>query len=118
GDAEPLVDLGPPLVVDPGHHVVDPEGLARHPGGDDVGIVAAADGHEGGGGGDAGLFQYASVEADPGHPPTAESRAQPAERLRVPIDDGDGMAVVLQDVRQGGPHPATAHDHYMHAPPP
>src|SRR6478609_6934449 len=46
GDAEPLVDLGPARVVDPGHHVVDAERLAGHPGRDDVGVVAAADGGE------------------------------------------------------------------------
>ena len=43
GDAQPLVDLGAARVVDPGHDVVDAERLAGHPGGDDVGVVAAAD---------------------------------------------------------------------------
>ena len=43
GDAEPLVDLGPAGVVDPGHDVLDAERLAGDPRGDDVGVVAAAD---------------------------------------------------------------------------
>ena len=47
GDAEPLVDLGAARVVDAGHDVLDAERLAGHPGGDDVGVVAAGDRGEG-----------------------------------------------------------------------
>ena len=43
GDAEPLVDLGAPGVVDPGHDLLDAEGLAGDARGDDVGVVAAGD---------------------------------------------------------------------------
>ena len=53
-DAEPLVDLGPLGVVDAGDHVRDAERLPGHPGGDDVGVVAAADRREGAGPLDAG----------------------------------------------------------------
>ena len=42
-DAEPLVDLGALGVVDAGDDVLDAELLAGHPGGDDVGVVAAED---------------------------------------------------------------------------
>ena len=40
-DAEALVDLGPPRVVDAGDDVRDLVGLAGDPGGEDVGVVAA-----------------------------------------------------------------------------
>ena len=62
-DAEPLVDLGAAGVVDPGDDLLDAEGLARDPRGDDVGVVAAGDGGEGVGAADAGLLQDRLVEA-------------------------------------------------------
>ena len=54
-DAQPLVHLGPLLVVDPGHHPLDAERLPGQPGGDDVRVVAAGHGREGVGPLDAGL---------------------------------------------------------------
>ena len=45
GDAEALVDLGPPGVVDPGHHVGDAVVLPGDPGRQDVRVVSA--GHRG-----------------------------------------------------------------------
>ncbi len=43
-------------------------------------------------------LQHVAVETDAGHPAAAESGAQPAEGLRVAIDDGHGVAVVFEDV--------------------
>src|SRR5690606_13298198 len=116
-DAEPLVDLGPAGVVDAGHDVVDAERLTCHARGDDVGVVTVGHGDVRGGRLDAGLHQHVAVEADTGHPQAAELGAQAAERLRIPIDDRDRVAVVLEDVGEGGTHATTSHDHNMHTPP-
>ena len=62
--------------------------------------------------------QRVAVEADAGDPPAFEVGAEPAERVRVAVDDGDGVALGLQDVGEGGADPATAHDHEVHVLPP
>jgi hypothetical protein len=114
GDAEPLVDLGTSRVVDPGHHVVDAEGLAGHPGGQDVGVVAAADGGERLRLLDPGLAQGVPVEADAGDPATGERGTQPPERRLVRVDHRHRVPLALQDQRQSRPHPAAAHDDEVH----
>src|SRR5690606_2142210 len=88
-DPQPLVDLGPAGVVDTGDHVVDAEHLPRHPRGDDVGVVAAADGDEGGGRLDARLDENVAVEPYAGDPASLEARAEPAKGLWAPVDAGD-----------------------------
>ncbi len=90
-DAEPLVDLGPLRVVDAGDDVLDAEGLAGDPRGDDVGVVAAADRGERVGLLDAGLDQGLAVEADARSPAGRGSLAEAAEGERVLVDDGDGV---------------------------
>ena len=55
GDPEPLVDLGPPRVLDPGDHPLDAVVLPADPGGEDVRVVAARDRGQGSGSFDAGL---------------------------------------------------------------
>ena len=42
-------------------------------------------------------------------------RAQPAERVGVAVDDGDGVAAVLEAAGQRRADPAAAHDHDVHA---
>src|SRR5690606_18187797 len=117
-DPQPLVDLGPAGVVDTGDHVVDAEHLPRHPRGDDVGVVAAADGDEGGGRLDARLDEHVPVEPDAGDPASLEAGAEPAKGLWVPVDDGDRMSVVFENVGEGRADPPASHDHYVHRPPP
>src|SRR4051812_428811 len=114
GDAEPLVDLGPARVVDPGHHVVDAERLAGHPGRDDVGVVAAADGGERLRLLDPGLAQGVPVEADAGDAATGEPGTQPPEGRLVRVDHRHRVPLALQDQRQSRPHPAAAHDDEVH----
>ena len=79
GDAEALVDDRPAGVVDAGHDPLDAEGLAGHPGGEDVGVVAVGDGGDGGGLADAGLLEPVAVEPDPDDLPAAEPLVEPAE---------------------------------------
>ena len=45
---------------------------------------------------DARLEQGVPVEADARHPPPLERGAEPAERVGVLVDDGDGVAAVLE----------------------
>ena len=89
GDAQPLVDLGAARVVDPGHHVVDAERLAGHPGGDDVGVVAAADRGEG-----LGRARC--------RPPRARSRSKPMPVTLPPAKLGPEPA---EGVRAGRSRP-------------
>src|SRR6202042_612873 len=114
GDAEPLVDLGPARVVDPRGYPVHAERLAGHPGGDDVGVVTAADRGEGVRALDARLDKHGPVKAHAGNTIALERRAKPAECLRVPVDDRDGVVPVLQDVSKRRPDPSAAHDHDVH----
>jgi hypothetical protein len=39
---------------------------------------------------------------------------QALERGRLAVDDGNGVPLVDQVVRERRPHPAAPHDHYMH----
>ncbi len=115
GDAQALVDLGAARVVDPGRDVLDAEHLPGHPGGDDVGVVAAADRGEGARLLDAGLAQGVLVEADTGHPPTGEAGAQTSEGRRVLVDDGDRVTSLFEGLRESGAHSPAAHDYDVHA---
>ena len=110
----PLVDLGPLGVVDAGDDVLDAEGLAGHPGADDVGVVAAADRGEGAGGVDAGVEQRLPVEAEAGHLAAGEVRAEPAEGLGVLVDDRDAVPDLLQPAGDGGADAAAAHHDHVH----
>jgi hypothetical protein len=114
GDAEALVDLCAVRVVDPGHHVVDPEGLPGDARREDVRVVAVRDGREAVGVVDPGLPQHVAVEAQPGHLGPGEVGVEPAERVRVLVDHRDGVAVVLQRLGEGRAGPAAAHDHEVH----
>ena len=90
------------------------EGLAGHPGGDDVGVVAAAAGREGLRVGDPGLDQGVAVEADPHDGAAAEVGGELAERLGVHVDDSDRMALPVHGLRERGPDSAAAEDHDVH----
>ena len=114
GDAQPLVHLGASGVVDAGHHVVHVEGLAHHPGGEDVGVVAVGDSCECLGPVDPGLGEHLAVEADALDGLTVEVGTQPPESLDGVVDDGDGVTALLQAPGQGGAHTAAAHDHDVH----
>src|SRR5688500_18962984 len=82
------------------------EGLAGRPGRDDVGVVAAGHGREGLGAPDAGLLEDGLVEAVPGHLVAVERGTQPAEGVRLAVDDGDGVVPVLEAAREGRADPA------------
>ena len=94
--------------------MLDAEGLAGHPGADDVGVVAAADRGEGAGGVDAGVEQGLPVEAEAGHLAAGELRAQPAEGLGVLVDDRDAVADLLQPAGDGGADASAAHHDHVH----
>src|SRR5690606_37088752 len=114
GDAEPLEHLGATGVVDPGHHLLQPECLARHARGDDVGVVAAGDRGERPGALDARLGEHPAVEPHPGDLLAVEVRAEAAEGGRVGVDHGDRVVAVLQGAGEGGADAAAAHDHDVH----
>ena len=92
-DAEPLVDLGPAGVVDPGDDVVDAERLAGHPRGEDVGVVAAGDRGEG-----VGLARsrprrrISRSKPTPVTVPPVKLGPEPAEGVGLLVDDGDRVA--------------------------
>ena len=79
GDAQALVDLRAPRVVDAGDDLLDAVGLARDAGGEDVAVVAAADGREGLGARDARGLEGLAVEADAGDGLAGELGAELAE---------------------------------------
>ena len=115
GDAEPLVDLGPFGVVDPGHHAADAERLPGQPGRDDVGVVAAGDGGE-----RVGPLDPGRDRAPRGRSPCrsrsvpVKSRAEPPEGVGVRVDDRHRVAARLQAVGQRRADPAASHDHDVH----
>ena len=113
-DAEPLVDLGAAGVVDPGHDLLDAEGLAGDPRGDDVGVVTAGHGRERVRPADAGLLQHRLVEAVAGHPVAVEARPEPAEGVGLAVDDRHRVVPVLEAACEGRADPAAAHDHDVH----
>jgi hypothetical protein len=111
GDAQPLVNLGAAGIVDAGHDVRHVECLARHPGRQDIGVVAAGHRRKGIGVCNACLLQGVAVKADAGDFPAGEARAEAAEGAVVLVDDGHRVAGILERVRQGGPDASTTHDH-------
>src|SRR5664279_2379037 len=58
------------------------------------------------------------VEPDPGDLLTVEVVAEPPERLRLAVDDGNRVPVQFQAVGQGRPDPSATHDHNVHGRPP
>src|ERR1039457_6931008 len=90
------------------------ERFTGHPGGDHVGVVAAADGGERVSFLDPGLHQDMLVETDPADLPALERGTQFAERIPVLVDDRDRMALVLKDVRECGSDSPASHDHDVH----
>src|SRR4028119_354388 len=79
-----------------------------------VGVVAPAHRGEGAGGVDPGVEEDLPVEARAGHLPAGELRAQPAERLRVLVDDRDAVAAALQPAGDLRADTAAAHDDHVH----
>ena len=111
-DAEPLVDHRAARVVDARHDAVDLEGLAcdacRH----DVGVVAARDRRHRAGVADAGLLERVAVEAEADDAIAAEALRQPAERVLLLVDDGDGVPEPLERPGElAADPPASDHDH-------
>ena len=103
---EALVDRRPPRVVDPGHDVLDAEGLAGDPGDEDVGVVAVGDRRQRRRLLDAGLDQPVAVEADAVDGLAGEVRTEPGERLGPPVDDGHGVPAVDEGVAERRRRPA------------
>ena len=114
GDAQPQVDLGPPGVVDPGHHVGDLVGLPGDAGGEDVGVVAAGHGGQGVGLAGPGPVEVVAVEARSDHVVPGQSGGQAAEGLGVPVDDGHRVALLGQPHGQARPDPTASHDDDVH----
>ena len=115
GMPEPLVDLGPPGVVDAGHHVGDLVGLPGDAHGQDVGVVPAGDGGQRAGLVRPGLLEVVAVEPrahDAGAVPVLEAPEGP----RRPVQDGHRVALLAQQDGQARAHPATADDDDVHGP--
>ena len=114
GMPEALVDLGAARVVDAGDDVLDAEGLAGHPGGEDVGVVAAADRGEGVRALDPGLDEVVAVEADAGDGRAGEVGVQLAEARALLVDHRHGVTGLVQGVGERRPHAAAPHDDDVH----
>src|SRR4029077_3044714 len=67
---------------------------------------------------DARLREHGPVEADPGDAVALERGAEPAERLRVPVDDRDRIVPVLEYVGERRSDSTAAHDYDVHDRPP
>src|SRR5712692_3024653 len=114
GDAEPLVYLGAAGVVNPGNDPGHVERLTGDACRDHVRVVPAADGRERVGTLDARLDEHIAVEADAGDLAALEAWPQLAECLRILVNDGNRMPLVLENVGDGRPDPPAAHDHDVH----
>ena len=114
GDVQPLVDLGPAWVVDPGDHLGDVEVLPGHPSGHDVRVVAVGHGDERVRLLDARVLQDVPVEPDADDGPGVEPRGQAVERLPALVDDGHRVSGLGQLDGQLGADPAASHDHEVH----
>jgi hypothetical protein len=90
------------------------EGLAGHPGRDHVRIVSAADGRESVGALDACLDENLAVEAGAGDLAALEAGPKLAEGLRILVNDGNRVPLVLQNVGDSGSNPPASHDHDVH----
>ena len=55
-----------------------------------------------------------AVEADPDHLLAAEALVQAAERHRILVDHGHGVALILDDAGEPRADTAAAHDDHMH----
>ena len=114
-DAQALVDRGALGVVDAGHDLGDAEGLAGHPRGDDVRVVARGDRRERLGPVDARGGQHLAVEAGAHDLLAVEVAAEAAERLGVAVDHGHVVAEPLERQGEGRPHAPAAHHDDVHA---
>ena len=64
---------------------------------------------------DARLREGVAVEAEARDLVAAEVGVEPPERLGVLVDDGDGVAVVLEALGERRADAAAAHDHEVHS---
>src|SRR5262249_40526396 len=113
GDAEALVDDGPPRVVDPGDDTLDAERLVRDAGAQDVRVVAARHRREGAGIVDAGLGEDVLVEPETGDGLATEGPEAP-ELVGALVDDGDRVAGLLEADGELAPDPPAAHYDDVH----
>src|SRR5690349_10593784 len=113
-DAQPLVHLGPLGVVDARDDSFDAKRLSRHPGRDDVGVVARGHRGERVGPFDAGVDEHVAVEAHAGDRVAGELAAEAAERVRVDVDHGNRMSAMLEALREGRADPPAPHDDHVH----
>ena len=114
GDAEALVDLGPPGVVDAGHHAVDAVVLRGDACRQDVRVVTARDRGQRSGLLGAGPVEVVAVEArahDRGPGPVGGEATERAWHL---VDDGHRVALLDQADGEPRSHPATPDDDDVH----
>src|SRR6266540_2655060 len=117
GDVQPLVDLRPPGVVDPGDHRGHVVVLPRHPGRQDVRVVPGGDRDERVGVLDAGFLEVLAIEPDAHEPLGIEPRRQAVQRLPPLVDDRDlvpGLRELHGELRAD---PAAPHDQDLHQEP-
>ena len=109
-DAEPLIDRGPPRVVDAGHDPLDAERLAGDPGDHDVRVVPVRDRGQSSGLLDAGLREAVSVEPDAGDRLTGEAlprRSNASGRLSMIATEWPASMRPVASDEPTRPHPTT-----------
>src|SRR5579875_598831 len=114
GNAQALVDLGAARVVDTGHDVGDPVGLAGDAGRQDVGVVAVGDGGQCAGFLGTRPLEVVAVEAGSHHRGAGPARGQPTECRSHAVDDGHGVAVVHEADAQARADAAATDDDDVH----
>jgi hypothetical protein len=91
------------------------ECLSGDPSRDDVGVVTVGDCGKRPGALDARLDEYLAIKAATADLLAVELRAESAEGLGILVDHCYVVTDAFQCQRKTGTHPATTHDHDMHA---
>ena len=108
-------------VVDPRHDVGDAVVLPGDPGGEDVRVVAVRHGDETACQARPRRVQVLEAESGTDDRLAPPGVGEPVEGLRLPVDDGDRVALLGEADSEPGTHPPTADDddvHRHHATPP
>jgi tRNA/tmRNA/rRNA uracil-C5-methylase (TrmA/RlmC/RlmD family) len=114
-DAESLVYLGAPGVIDARNHMLNAVCLPSYARGEDVRVVATADGGKCMGAFDTSILEGLAIKADSLHGETAELCTEFAEGFGVLIHHRHRMALRIEFIREHGTHAPAPKDHDVHA---